>query len=188
MRGRLAGLLFTLAALLTCGDAAAMRCGSRLIQHDDLSYQVARLCGEPDYIDRQVGIIVPGFGVLGETEEWYYNRGPQRLVRILTFRNGHLIREETAGYGFTPKSGGGCSPQDLRRGMSKYELLHRCGPPDHRESHYRLAPGAAIANRSVLGVDRLEEWVYDFGSAHFHRIVRLVNGRVEAVELGDRGG
>ena len=37
--------------------------------------------------------------ILINIEEWTYNEGPQRLIHILTFRNGVLERIDTGGYG-----------------------------------------------------------------------------------------
>ncbi len=33
-------------------------------------------------------------------EEWTYNLGPNRFLRILTFRNGVLANIKTGGYGY----------------------------------------------------------------------------------------
>ena len=35
-----------------------------------------------------------------EFEEWTYNRGPTQFLRVLTFRNGRLVRLEFPGYGW----------------------------------------------------------------------------------------
>lgn len=37
------------------------------------------------------------------TEEWTYNFGPNRLVRILTFKNSKLVDIRTGGYGYEKK-------------------------------------------------------------------------------------
>ncbi|MCO6441654.1 MAG: DUF2845 domain-containing protein [Nitrococcus mobilis] len=71
----------------------------------------------------------PAPAYVGEIEQWYYNPGSQGLLRILLFQDGKLVRVDTDGRGFSRLIRGQCSPYELRVGMSKYELLARCGPP-----------------------------------------------------------
>jgi hypothetical protein len=67
--------------------------------------EVAGKCGEPSWKDvRQEEILLPLDGdsarkVTVTIEEWTYNLGPDRLIRIFEFRNGKLMRVRTGGYG-----------------------------------------------------------------------------------------
>jgi hypothetical protein len=182
MRLLLIGLGTALAICLPGGGALAARCDDGIVGPGDGRFEVLRACGEPDYVDRQAEHYLPGVGLVGELEEWYYNDGPRRLVQVFVFRDGELVREETAGHGFNRFSANGCSPYDLDRGMSKFELLARCGEPDYRDSYWRVAPGYGFGAAS-----RVDEWVYNFGPNQFVRHVRIVDGRIVEVELGDRG-
>ncbi len=170
-------LAFIVLALFIAPTAQAWRCGTDLVLRGDKPYEVLRSCGEPDYIEYHPEVFLRGFGFVGEIEKWYYNRGPRRFVRILRFRNGELTRIETGGYGFSEPSAGDCSPRQIKRGMSKFELLHRCGKPDYERSRWELVqPGLPAL---------VDDWVYDFGPARFAREVRIIDGRVVDVDLGE---
>ncbi|MGD8428766.1 MAG: DUF2845 domain-containing protein [Ectothiorhodospiraceae bacterium] len=184
---RLMTAVMLIAVGVFCRDAMALRCPDGLVEMGDRRFQVRHACGDPDYVDRQAEAFVAGVGVVGEIVEWYYNPGPQKLVRILTFRNGRLVKEETGGRGFSRIVSGSCSPNDIQPGMSKFELRVRCGPPDHRESHFSLGVPRDDMGWRFAPTSRVDEWVYNFGSRHFLRFVRIVDGRVTSVELGDRG-
>jgi hypothetical protein len=66
----------TLAAVYS--NAAAMRCGTELVDEGDTQHDVALKCGEPTYV---------------EQNRWIYNLGPHKFIKILHFRGGqvHLI-------------------------------------------------------------------------------------------------
>ena len=166
--------------LLATLPAYALQCEHGSVTAGERAFTVQRKCGAPDYIDRYPQAFVPGAGYVGDIEEWYYNPGPQHLLQILLFQDGKLVRVDTGGPGFTGFIRGQCSPYELRPGMSKYELLARCGPPADRRSWYQGRPGAPASQR-------VDEWTYNFGSNQFIRHVRLVDGRIESVKLGERG-
>ncbi len=159
--------------------ARALRCDGGFVENGDSRFEVKRACGEPSYVDR------PSSGVVGEMQEWYYNRGPQQFIRILFFRDGDLVNDTTGGYGFNERATSGCSPYAIGRGMSKFELLTRCGEPEHRESRWAVPRRHGYWYRG--GGSRIDEWVYNFGPNQFIRHVRIVDGRVRDVEIGDRG-
>ncbi|WP_018718480.1 DUF2845 domain-containing protein [Arhodomonas aquaeolei] len=179
--------LVAAAVALASGDALALRCGNHLIQQGDSTQRVARHCGEPDYIEHRAEAFVPGTGYVSDVEAWYYNRGPQQFLRVLTFRNGDLVREETGSYGFSPSVAGHCSPNRIRTGMSKLELYRRCGPPVHRRTRFRT--GVSDGRRhSLSAVEQVDEWVYSFGPTRFNRIVEIVNGEVRSVTVSEERG
>lgn len=160
--------------------AYALRCDHGIVSVGDRAFTVQRKCGDPDYVDRYPETFVPGVGYVGDVEKWYYNSGPQHLLQILLFRDGKLVRVDLDGPGFTRFIRGQCSPYELRPGMSKYELLARCGPPTARQGWFQGQPG-------LPATQRVDEWTYNFGRNQFIRHVRLVDGRIERVELGERG-
>jgi len=173
--------------------ADTVRCGSRLVSVDMTAAEVLGVCGEPSHRDvwPQPGV---GAGYLGAIEEWTYNRGSSQLLRVLRFRNGRLQRIDVDGYGFAEGAPGDCAQSGITRGMSKYRLLAQCGEPATRSADVVQVPvdryervydprRAYAAWETVLR----EEWVYNFGSSRFLRIVQIDNGRVSDVRFGGRG-
>lgn len=119
---RLPRLLPALLAPLLCmalaDPAWALRCGSKLVREGDPKARILKICGEPAGIQQRT-VLRAGFPArLGRhlpdgellipdrsfveviIEEWTYNFGPRRLMRIVRFENG-LVREvEQLGYGY----------------------------------------------------------------------------------------
>jgi hypothetical protein len=104
-------LTVTLAGV--AAEAHAMRCGNRLVDRGDSAARVQRLCGEPTQVTRRLvereravhrrgpgGVVISErVTVTVEVQEWVYDRGPRRLVRVLTFEDGELVALATGGYG-----------------------------------------------------------------------------------------
>ena len=93
--------------------AHALRCGQKLIAEGDHVSRVLRFCGEPLSIESRfvqqlyVGDVttahaLPALLTDVRIEEWTYNFGPNRLMRIVTIENGRVIDIRTSGYGFLP--------------------------------------------------------------------------------------
>ena len=87
-----------------------MRCGNRLISRGDHAAKVLHYCGEPDAIRSHLalrgffsagGLLLPGFAEEVEIEEWTYNLGPHKLMRIIYLENGVVRDVDTLGYGYT---------------------------------------------------------------------------------------
>jgi hypothetical protein len=100
------GLLFLAAAM----PAQALRCGTRLISEGDHVIRLLRYCGEPRSVDsRSVrrgvignidGALFPGFFEDVLIEEWTYNFGPRKLMRLVRIENGIVAEISHLGYGF----------------------------------------------------------------------------------------
>lgn len=188
-----AWLLPALAAALLAGEPAgsSLRCDDGLIDEGDRKYTVLRKCGEPSFRDRRDRAFVPGQGFLPVEEVWYYDFGSTRLIRVLHFREGRLMRIDTGDRGTGPGGSRPCDPARLGRGTSKYELLHRCGEPDFRDSYeaFHSAHGAGLTadphDHTAVAV-KVEEWSYEFGDNRFIRHYKLVGGEVVDVERGER--
>jgi len=186
--GLLARRLILVAGLLLAGPVDAFRCGNKLVSEGDHQYDVLAKCGEPDYRERRPAAILPGVGPVDVTETWYYNPGTNRLIRILRFHRGRLRTIETGGYGFDSATADrSCRPHELDTGMSKYELLARCGEPVARNSWIAHGGPRFRHRRYWHGPALVEEWTYVFGSTRLRRHVRIVNGRVADIQLGERG-
>jgi uncharacterized protein DUF2845 len=84
-------------------------CGERIVSIGDSKSDVLAKCGEPAGKDsrEEAQSELPGAGTMRRTyvtiEEWTYNFGPNRFVRIFTFRNGIVTDIRTGGYGYEMK-------------------------------------------------------------------------------------
>ena len=104
-------LLVLLFLLYSGGQAfAAFRCGPNLILIGDDKEEVLLKCGEPSFSElsslesgRRYGAdLYRGSGYGRSTyfvEKWYYNCGPHKFIKILTFRNGIVQDIESGDYG-----------------------------------------------------------------------------------------
>jgi hypothetical protein len=107
-------------------------------------------------------------------------------VRMLRFRNDRLVSVKTGGYSFDYEQRGYCEPQQIEPGLSKFELLLRCGKPDSRYTRtgFRSQRIGDVFTQPVSV--QIDEWIYSFGSNQFIRYVTLVDGRITKVETGER--
>jgi hypothetical protein len=84
-------ILLTIAFFLgMVASASGFYCGNRVVSPGDSKLQVLQNCGPPALeetarIDTDGDRLVP-------VEIWYYDLGSGRLPRILTFRQGRLIK------------------------------------------------------------------------------------------------
>lgn len=181
-------LLTLLFLLLAAPSAFAMRCGNQLVTAGMRDFQLRQRCGEPFWTDRYTQVDVAGaYGPVErqrtvQFDVWYYNFGPRQFMRRFVFHDGELAAEDTLGYG-VDEIGSDCNPLRDYRGFSSGELVARCGEPDSR----RVADDT-IVRRPAPGIERWrdlrrEEWTYDFGEARSLRVLRLVDGRVESVQM-----
>lgn len=106
----LLGLIVLATSLSFATTAHALRCGNDLVSKGDRTNEVRRLCGAPQQVDkrrelRAYGVQDPVSGALLRNtaivtiSEWTYDFGPRRLVRLLRFENGRLVRIEVLGFG-----------------------------------------------------------------------------------------
>lgn len=104
-------ILLMLFTMLLASEAWALRCGNQLVQVGDHKIEVLDRCGEPDMVDRRMGIRGsrlrhPPQGALElsqyeeiEIEEWVYDLGPRKFRQFLRFENGVLKDIDQLGYG-----------------------------------------------------------------------------------------
>lgn len=195
LAGWCAAVALTAAAFPEWAFASSMRCGSRLLSEGMLAAEAQALCGEPDFRDVWASPGGYGYGAGSPTEEWVYNRGSSQLLRVLRIRNGRIERIATEGYGFAPQSARNCGQAEIRRDMSKYRLVSRCGEPIARIADYVMVPAYRhphhrhhdLRNQYAVSPVYREEWTYNFGSNQLLRVVILENGRVVDVRVGRRG-
>ena len=192
-----AGIL-ALALSCTAQAGGSMRCGARIVGDEDLAAELLAACGEPSYRDRLL-VQIPNGAYVADTEIWTYDFGPQKLLQLVTLRDGQISNIDSDGYGFSPNSNRRCEPRQVVEGLSKYRLVAQCGEPLTRRSEtalrqypsrtniYRNGHDAYAGRRHYLTSVYREEWVYNFGSRSPMRRVILEDGRVTDVETIDRG-
>ncbi len=117
----IARLLFVLILLGLSQPAAAVRCGSKLVNEGDPKAKVLKHCGEPVSVERRTVVRsgVPrlvtrtrGFSderelllptrsfVEVNIEEWTFNFGPRKFMRVIRFENGRVKDIEALSYGY----------------------------------------------------------------------------------------
>jgi hypothetical protein len=104
--------LTALLALLLAAPAQALRCGMKVIDEGDHSTRLLRYCGEPVTVQTRLaqrsvvgnvgGLLFPGFVEDVVIEEWTYNFGPHKLMRVVRVENGIVTDIKPLGYGFQP--------------------------------------------------------------------------------------
>jgi len=118
-------LLFFL-TLAAVNPALALRCGNKLVTDGDPKAKVEKYCGEPVTIQYRTiyrsGLprsmtrtdSLPSNQQLNDSEilihqrslvevvveEWTYNFGPRRLMRMIRFENGLVTKVTQLGYGY----------------------------------------------------------------------------------------
>ena len=122
---KLTRLLAALLILLLTEPALALRCGNRVITDGDPMIKVKKYCGDPDVV-QQRSIVRSGIPRSSSrvddsdaptqddellirdrsyvevlVEDWTYNFGPNKLMRLIRFENGVVRDIEQLGYGFT---------------------------------------------------------------------------------------
>lgn len=168
--------------MLAVAPAFAWRCDHGFVNTGDTASLVRRKCGQPDFVYTDTGIYRRGH-FISIDEHWYYNYGSSRLLQELRFHNGVLQAVDTSGYSFRPVSRR-CTPQDIRVGMSAYELAMRCGKPKSKRNRSARISGAKRTTEKA--VIRREEWTYDFGSQYLLQKVTISDGRVQSQETASR--
>jgi len=99
-------------ASLLSAPAHALRCNHKLITVGDRSARLLHYCGKPYAVQTRPAsvalvanfgqVLFPSFAEGLLIEEWTYNFGPNRLMRVVWLENGIVARIEQAGYGFGP--------------------------------------------------------------------------------------
>lgn len=102
MIGRTLLVLGLLLGLVSVAAADNFRCpNGEIVSTGDRLSIVAMKCDPPTYKNTRTESEggYRGATILVSVEEWTYNEGPNRLVHILSFKNGILDSVQTAGFG-----------------------------------------------------------------------------------------
>lgn len=118
--------LLAAATLLAAGPAFAFRCQGKIVSEGDPQAKVLRYCGEPVSAQQRTiwrsgfprgreVVVENGNARLGTgqellvhdrsvvevvVEEWTYNLGPRKLMRVVRFEDGVVTKVDTLGYGY----------------------------------------------------------------------------------------
>ncbi len=109
-RVRMAVVVLTAVVMGTAGLARALECEGRLVSMGASPWDVQAICGGPTQVSDTVEIVlkpvydpqgrVAGHLPVGVPKQvWTYNFGSSRLMYILTFLEGALVKIDTGGYG-----------------------------------------------------------------------------------------
>jgi len=107
---RMAVVVLTAVVLGAAGIVYALDCEGRLVSMGASPWDVQSICGDPAQVNDSVEIVLkpvynPQGRVAGHVpvevpkQVWTYNFGSSRLMYLLTFLEGTLVKIETGGYG-----------------------------------------------------------------------------------------
>ncbi len=107
---RAAAAVVIVFALAGAAEANGMRCGTHLIARGDHVSKLLRYCGEPDFAQSRSAhrsyrtrfghIFYTGLFEEVRIDEWTYNLGPNKLMRVITMENGVVRDVKHLGYGY----------------------------------------------------------------------------------------
>jgi Protein of unknown function (DUF2845) len=109
-RVRIAVVALTAVVLGAAGIVHALDCEGRLVSIGASPWDVQTICGDPVQVSDTIEVVLkpvynPQWHVAGHLpvgvlkQVWTYNFGSSRLMYILTFREGALVKIDTSGYG-----------------------------------------------------------------------------------------
>jgi Protein of unknown function (DUF2845) len=107
---RIAVVVLTAVVLGAAGIGHAMDCEGRIVSQGATPLDVQAICGDPAQVSNTIEIVlkpvydpqgrVAGHLPVGVPKQvWTYNFGSSRLMYILTFLEGALVKIDTGGYG-----------------------------------------------------------------------------------------
>jgi len=185
-------VLFAL-VLSAGGVARAQSCPHGIIERGMTTAEVMLACGDPTLWDQRLievdlrdddGI---WYHVSRTIDEWTYDLGPNRLVRVMTFKNGVLTRVASGGYGPVEPAGDRDRVGIVHVGQTRSQVTLAWGSPHFAEQHERqrtwLGPRRTVVQRTVT----LDTWTYDFGPNRLVRVLTFEDGKLVAIRTGTRG-
>jgi hypothetical protein len=109
-RVRLVGVVLTAVVLGLAGIVGALECEGRIVSMGASPLDVQAICGDPAQVNDTIEIVLkPVYDPQGRAaghlpvgvpkQVWTYNFGSSRLMYILTFLEGTLVKIDTGGYG-----------------------------------------------------------------------------------------
>lgn len=190
-------LFLTLASAVPSADVLAdtVSCGGGIISTGDRSIDVLAKCGPPDSKESHQEELGERLDdntkqkVFVTVEEWTYNFGPNRFMRIVVLKNGVVTNIRTGNYGYTEQTepaARDCSEQVLSIGDSKTDVLVKCGEPSLKDSHVEEIRKKQDGTEHKVFVT-VEEWTYNLGPTRFVRILTFRNSKLADIRTGNYG-
>jgi len=99
--------LLLILSISSIAEASCIRCGlDKLACEGDAKFDAITQCGQPDQVE-EIGEDTKGNVSRGgdvdiqkrKVEKLYYNCGDQKFIKILTIKNGEIIKIEEDGWG-----------------------------------------------------------------------------------------
>lgn len=176
-------------------NALGFACNENVVSLGFNKAEVLIKCGKPTWTSNSTQHIIDNAYTPLETrfstatEQWIYNFGPNRLVRILTFENGRLTHVDASDYGYLEGQSltESCAPIDFKVGRSLAEIRARCGQPFFTDSRREELLTSISTTAKRVTVNSIEEWTYNFGPNQFLRILTFRNGYLSEIRTGERG-
>ena len=190
-------LFLTLASAFPCADvlAAALSCDGGIISTGDRSMDVLAKCGTPDSKESHQEELGEQLDdntkqkVFVTVEEWTYNFGPSKFMRIIVLKNGVVANIRLGNYGYTKQTEPAqreCGEQLVSVGDSKTDVLAKCGEPTLKDSHVEeIRERLGDTERKVFVT--VEEWTYNPGPTRFVRILTFRNSTLTDIRTGGYG-
>ena len=173
-----------------------MRCNGKVVSVGDLKSEVIAKCGPPMFsniisfetkrekFDNKINTVET------PVEQMTYNQGPNTFLKILTFKEGKLIKIED-GEKISDEVG------DRDRftasiGDSQAEIYAKYGEPSFKEvisinSTKSLPENSNDSDDSTQKVAEIvEQWTYNFAPGTFSKILTFKNGKLTEIEDGLR--
>ena len=107
-RVRIAVVVLTALVLGAAGIGHTLDCRGRLVLDGASPWDVQSICGDPEQVNDTIEVVLkPVDGPQGRVyvpvgvpkQVWTYNFGSSRLMYLLTFLEGALVKIDTGGYG-----------------------------------------------------------------------------------------
>lgn len=104
MARKLRSAAAALALAVALPAEAAMHCGYRIVSRGDSAAKVLQFCGKPETVARhraeriytsKHGVLLPGFIEEVWVEDWTYNFGPNKLMRLVRVEDGVVTNVRT---------------------------------------------------------------------------------------------
>jgi hypothetical protein len=177
------------------GMSLEYRCEGKIISVGDTSGELIAKCGEPDWKQSSTEEIITTIDkdttkkILIAVEEWTYNLGPDRFMRIFKLKDGRVVEMRIGDYGYAEggASQSQCGAQSVSVGDSALEVMAKCGEPAWKDERQEIIRERLDDETERKVYIKVEEWTYNFGPNQFLRIFTLRNGKVTNIQTGNRG-
>jgi hypothetical protein len=176
--------------------AATLDCAGGLISVGDSRVDLLSKCGDPDAKEAHEEEITerPGDGskrrLFVAVEDWTYNFGPGRFMRIVTLKNGTVTNIRTRNYGYSRNAKPDqreCSEQVVSVGDTKSDVIAKCGEPAWKDTRQEELKEKLDDGREHKILVTIEDWTYNLGPNRFVRILTFRNGRLTDIRTGKYG-